>query len=45
MKYFWVMQDCSYTHDAPASDTRGNLRGDPITSSSHLAATLASSNF
>src|SRR5271155_2068687 len=25
------MQDCSYTQDAPASDTRGNLRSDPVT--------------
>ena len=32
VKYFWVMQDCSYTQDAPASDTQGNLRSDPVTS-------------
>ena len=32
MKYFWVMQDFSYTQDAPTSDTWGNLRSDPITS-------------
>ena len=31
-KYFWLIQDFSYTLDAPASDTQGNLRSDPITS-------------
>ena len=31
-KYFWLMQDFSYTLDAPASDTWGNLRSDPVTS-------------